>query len=97
MTNFFKDINEMSNVNATRTYLPLPPRERLRGTVRFFDAARGFGFIAPDNNGDDVFFGKVGLDLAGIDRFPYAGERLEFEIEQDRLGRPRAGQLEVID
>ena len=87
----------MSNFNATRAHAPLPTRERLRGTVRFFDAARGFGFIAPDNDGDDVFFGKAGLDLAGIDRFLYAGERLEFEIELDRLGRPRAGRMEVIE
>ena len=40
---------------------------------------------------------KPGLDFADTDRFPYAGERMEFELEKDRLGRPRAGRLELLD
>ncbi|KAK0341786.1 hypothetical protein LTR94_024986 [Friedmanniomyces endolithicus] len=67
-----------------------------RGTVKFFNPAKGFGFIAPMDGGSDVFVHISAVQqagLAGIDE----GDELEYELEQDRRsGRTSAVGLTVI-
>ena len=41
------------------------------GTVSFFNAERGFGFIVPDHAGGDIFVGMAALDRAGLDTLPH--------------------------
>jgi len=63
-----------------------------RGTVKFFNGAKGFGFIAPDDGGNDVFVHISALErsgLAGLNE----GDQVTFELEQDR----RSGKLAAVD
>jgi CspA family cold shock protein len=66
------------------------------GTVKFFNTAKGFGFIEPDDGGKDIFVHATALEAAGI-RSLTEGDRVSFEPEDDRKGRGKqAGQLKRI-
>jgi CspA family cold shock protein len=68
---------------------------RITGTVKFFNTAKGFGFIQPDNGGNDVFVHVTALERAGI-RSLTEGDRISFVLEDDRRGRGKqAGQLQL--
>jgi CspA family cold shock protein len=68
---------------------------RITGTVKFFNTAKGFGFIQPDNGGNDVFVHVTALERAGI-RSLTEGDRVSFVLEDDRRGRGKqAGQLQL--
>jgi CspA family cold shock protein len=58
---------------------------RLNGTVKFFNHARGFGFIAPDNGEKDVFVHTFALAHSGISL--KEGDKVSFEVEDDKRGR----------
>jgi CspA family cold shock protein len=58
----------------------------MNGTVKFFNATKGFGFIEPDEGGKDVFVHATALEAAGI-RALNEGDRVSFELEDDRKGR----------
>jgi cold shock protein len=65
----------------------------VRGTVKFFNTAKGYGFIAPEGGGKDVFVHATALEQAGIHSLN-EGDRVSFELEDDRRGRGKqAGQL----
>ena len=65
----------------------------MNGTVKFFNTAKGFGFIQPDDGGKDVFVHATALEAAGI-RSLNEGDRVSFVPEDDRKGRGKqAGQL----
>ena len=59
---------------------------RVNGTIKFFNHARGFGFIAPEDGGKDVFVHASALERAGIPSVN-DGDSLSFEIEDDKRGR----------
>jgi CspA family cold shock protein len=66
------------------------------GTVKFFNTAKGFGFIEPDEGGKDVFVHVTALEAAGI-RSLGEGDRVSFVLEDDRKGRGKqAGQLKKL-
>ena len=66
------------------------------GTVKFFNTAKGFGFIKPDEGGKDVFVHATALEAAGI-RSLNEGDRVSFVSEDDRKGRGKqAGQLKKL-
>jgi len=67
------------------------------GTVKFFNTAKGFGFIEPDEGGGkDVFVHASALEAAGI-RMLKEGDRVSFVLEDDRRGRGKqATQLKQI-
>jgi len=67
------------------------------GTVKFFNTAKGFGFIEPDEGGGkDVFVHVSALEAAGI-RMLKEGDRVSFVLEDDRRGRGKqATQLKQI-
>jgi cold shock protein len=68
---------------------------RITGTVKFFNAAKGFGFIKPEQGGNDVFVHATALERAGI-RALNEGDRVTFVLEDDRRGRGKqAGQVEL--
>jgi cold shock protein len=68
----------------------------MNGTVKFFNAAKGFGFIEPDEGGKDVFVHASALEAAGI-RALNEGDRVSFVLEDDRRGRGKqAAQLKKI-
>jgi CspA family cold shock protein len=65
------------------------------GTVKWFNTAKGFGFIQPDDGGADVFVHISAVEQAGL-RALNEGDLVDFEMEQDRRsGKLSAGQLVV--
>ena len=65
------------------------------GTVKFYNGDKGYGFIAPDDGGKDVFVHVTALERSGIDRL-MEGSRLSFETEPDRRGKgPKAVNLTI--
>ena len=65
------------------------------GTVKFFNASKGFGFIAPDDGGSDVFVHVTALERAGL-RDLNEGDQVSFEVEEDRRsGKVSATNLRV--
>ncbi len=61
-----------------------------KGTVKFYNDQKGFGFIAPDNGGKDVFVHATALERAGM-RGLAEGDKVSFETEEDR----RTGKIAV--
>jgi cold shock protein len=59
---------------------------RQRGTVKFFDAAKGYGFITPDDGGKDVFVHITAVQRSGIPELA-DGTQLSFELQPDPRGR----------
>jgi CspA family cold shock protein len=65
------------------------------GTVKWFNTAKGFGFIQPDDGGADVFVHVSAVEQAGL-RGLNEGDTVEFDLEQDRRsGKLAAGNLVV--
>ena len=65
------------------------------GTVKWFNTAKGFGFIQPDDGGADVFVHISAVEQAGLSGLN-EGDTVEFELEQDRRsGKLAAGNLVV--
>ena len=58
---------------------------RITGTVEFFKDDKGFGFIRPDNGGNDVFVHHSSIQMEGFKTLK-KGDRVEFEIENDPKG-----------
>jgi cold shock protein len=55
------------------------------GTVKWFDATKGYGFIAPDSGGKDIFVHQSAIEGAGYRQLS-EGQRVEFESEQAPKG-----------
>ena len=67
----------------------------MTGTVKWFNASKGFGFIAPEN-GEDVFVHFSAIESSGY-RELYEGQKVEFEVEDDNRGKgPRAANVRVV-
>ena len=65
------------------------------GTVKFFNATKGFGFIAPDEGGDDVFVHISAVERAGM-RTIVEGQKLAFDVVRDpRKGKSAAENLQA--
>lgn len=61
-----------------------------KGTVKFFNGQKGFGFIQPDDGGQDVFVHISALERAGMDGLQ-EGQKVEFTTRND----PRNGKTAV--
>jgi CspA family cold shock protein len=65
------------------------------GTVKFFDATRGFGFIRPDDGSPDVFVHATAVERAGLGTLA-EGQKLNFNVVQDaRSGKSAADNLQA--
>lgn len=64
------------------------------GTVKWFNATKGYGFIQPDDGGNDVFVHISAVERAGMSTLN-EGQKLEFELEE-RRGKMNAGNLKVV-
>jgi CspA family cold shock protein len=62
------------------------------GTVKFFNSAKGFGFISPEGGGKDVFVHASAAEAAGMTL--NEGQRLSFDIQPDARGA-KAGNLKA--
>ncbi len=65
------------------------------GTVKFFNATRGFGFIQPETGEKDVFVHISAVEQAGMGTLR-DGQRVSYEVVTDR-GKPAAGHLKSAD
>ena len=64
------------------------------GTVKFFNSTKGFGFIAVEGGGKDVFVHVSAVERAGL-RGLADGQKVSFDLERDRQGRDSATNLKV--
>ena len=55
------------------------------GTVKFFNSAKGFGFISPEGGGKDVFVHVTAVEAAGL-RSLSEGQKVSFDIQPDARG-----------
>jgi cold shock protein len=74
---------------------PAAPADRRegQGTVKFFNAMKGFGFIQRDDGQPDAFVHISAVERAGMPTLN-EGDRLEFELEVDRRGKYAAVNLQ---
>jgi cold shock protein len=65
------------------------------GTVKWFNAQKGFGFIQPENGGQDVFVHISAVERAGMSGLN-EGQKISFELEKDkRTGKQSAANLKA--
>jgi CspA family cold shock protein len=64
------------------------------GTVKFFNADKGYGFIAPDDGGEDSFVHISAVERAGMATLAKE-QRISYELETDRRGRQSAANLQA--
>jgi CspA family cold shock protein len=66
------------------------------GTVKFFNAQKGFGFIVQDGGGPDVFVHISAVERAGMSNLN-EGQKLSFDVQADqRSGKSAAANLQAI-
>ena len=71
--------------------------ERQNGTVKFFNQARGYGFITPDDGSNDVFVHVSAVEQSGIPPLD-GGMKVAFETEPDERGKgPKAVNLTLVE
>jgi CspA family cold shock protein len=64
------------------------------GTVKWFNAQKGYGFIQPDEGGKDVFVHITAVEKAGIGRLN-EGQKVSYDILTER-GKQNAGNLQLV-
>lgn len=66
------------------------------GTVKWFNATKGFGFIAPEGGSKDVFVHISAVERAGLTGLA-DGQKVTFDLETSRDGRQSAANLALVD
>ncbi|AXC51227.1 cold-shock protein [Paracoccus suum] len=65
------------------------------GTVKWFNSTKGFGFIAPDDGGKDVFVHISAVERAGLTGLN-DNQKVEYELQSGRDGRASASDLRLL-
>jgi len=63
------------------------------GTVKFFNTDKGYGFIAPNDGGDDAFVHITAVERAGL-RTLDKDQQVSYELEEDRRGKMAAVNIQ---
>jgi CspA family cold shock protein len=66
------------------------------GTVKFFNEQKGYGFIAPDDGGQDAFVHITAVERAGMNTLRQ-DQRLSYDLEQDNRGKTSAVNLKSAE
>ena len=67
-----------------------------KGTVKWFNVTKGFGFIEPEGGSRDVFVHISSMERSGIASLP-DGQKVTFDVERGRDGRESAINLALVD
>lgn len=67
-----------------------------RGTVKWFNATKGYGFIAPDDGSKDAFVHVSAVEKAGLSSLR-EGQALEYDLVRDARDRVSAENLRAVD
>ncbi len=65
------------------------------GTVKWFNAAKGYGFIEPEGSGADVFVHISAIEQAGLGNLN-EGDRVEYELAKGQNGKSSAENLKLV-
>ena len=65
------------------------------GTVKWFNATKGFGFIQPEDGSKDVFLHISAVESAGL-QSPDDGQKIQYELESGRDGKTSAGSISYL-
>ena len=68
----------------------------IKGTVKWFNPVKGFGFISPDDGSKDAFVHISAVERAGLGELK-EGQRLEYELQPGRDGKSSAENLTLAD
>jgi CspA family cold shock protein len=66
------------------------------GTVKFFNESKGYGFIQPDEGGQDAFVHITAVERAGM-RTLRENQRVSYDLQQDQRGKTKAENLRSAD
>jgi CspA family cold shock protein len=66
-----------------------------RGTVKWFNAAKGYGFIAPEDGSKDAFVHISALERAGISGLQ-EGQKVQYELQTGRNGKSSAENIKLL-
>jgi CspA family cold shock protein len=100
-TGSFHLLNAGSAPNATRRLTLGIGKGKIRrpgmptGTVKWFNTTKGFGFIAPDNGGNDIFVHISAVERSGLTGLA-DGQKVEFSLQDGRDGRQMAGDIKLL-
>ena len=68
----------------------------MRGTVKWFNHQKGYGFIEPEGGGNDAFVHISAVERAGLPGLN-EGEKVEYELTEGRNGKMAADNLKLVD
>ncbi|UWQ15455.1 cold-shock protein [Aliiroseovarius sp. M344] len=69
--------------------------DKQTGTVKWFNTTKGFGFIAPDGGGNDVFVHISAVERSGLTGLA-DNQKVRFDLQEGRDGRSSAVDLELV-
>ncbi|MCK5575338.1 MAG: cold-shock protein [Sphingomonadales bacterium] len=67
-----------------------------QGTVKWFNSTKGFGFIQPEDGGNDIFVHISAVEAAGLSGLQ-DNQKISYELVEDRRGRMSAGELKLAE
>ena len=67
-----------------------------QGTVKWFNTQKGYGFIDPDDSGNDVFVHITAVQNSGLNGLN-EGQKVTYELEEQHNGKMAAVNLEVVE
>ncbi len=81
---------------ASRALFTYESKIMTTGTVKFFNAIRGFGFIEPEDGSKDAFVHISAVERAGLTSLS-EGQKVSYELQQGQNGKSSAENLSVIE